>query len=170
VRADWRAAYGSPAHRDVLGAAMAIVQDRSRFGDIVMCGGYALLFCLTELADHVVMALTSAGRSTLRCIICDDVNAAAHKRDELRERRDTIPSFRLDACVASAFDLSRADAQSLINEGKVRLNHLPAIKCDAQVGESGLVSVRGIGRAVLKEKRGMNRKGRFGVLWECTFS
>ncbi|MDR2656788.1 MAG: hypothetical protein LBB86_03065 [Oscillospiraceae bacterium] len=169
VRAAWAAAYGSPAHRDLLGASLAIVQDRARFGDVVMGGGYALLFCLSELADYVVMTLTSAGRAALKCSIEPDPSSAIPDQAEpRRELRDTIPSFRLDACVASAFRISRAQAQGIIHEGKVRLNHLPELKPDAQVDEGGVVSVRGLGRAVLKEKLGVNRKGRFCVLWLCT--
>ncbi|GHU71280.1 putative RNA-binding protein YlmH [Clostridia bacterium] len=169
VRITWAAAYGSPAHRDLLGSSLAVVQDRSRFGDIVVGGGFALMFCAEELADHVVISLTQAGRVTVHCAIePDPASALPDQTEDRREVRDTIPSFRLDAGIASAFKLSRAQAQELIREGRVRRNHLPALDSDAQIKEGDMLSVRGLGHAELSETLGMNRKGRFGVKWICT--
>ncbi|MDR0396078.1 MAG: hypothetical protein LBH66_02105 [Oscillospiraceae bacterium] len=166
VRASWAEAYGSPSHRDLLGASLAVVQDRARFGDIVMNGGYALLFCLAEVAGYIADSLDSAGRVKLKCALEHDPQSSMPDQErDRREFRDTIPSFRLDACVASAFKLSRGQAQALIREGRVKLNHLPEPDADAKVGEGGLLSVRGLGRALLKERTGVNRKGRFSVVW-----
>jgi RNA-binding protein YlmH len=166
VLAKWAAAYGSPAHRDLLGASLAVIQDRSFLGDIILRDDCAYIFVIRDQAIHLAAETTQAGRVAVKCSVYEGAIVQG-ERDE-RFVRDTIPSFRLDAGTASAFWLSRAVAQEAIRAGKVKLNHIPETRTDAAIKEGDLISLRGIGRAKLFQALGVNRKGRLGVLWNCT--
>lgn len=166
VRVDWARQSRSPEHSDLLGASLAIIQDRSFLGDVVIGAGCAYIFVARELSWHLAESLVSVGRIGVKC--CQHTGGV--EADERAERyiRDTIASFRLDAAVSSAFNLSRGGAQEAISSGRVKLNHIPEIRPDARIKEGDLISVRGMGRALLFQSMGTNRKGRFGVLWRRT--
>lgn len=165
IQVRWDARFGTVRHPDLLGATLALCQDRSCFGDIQVSEGEAHLFVVAELAGYVSQSLTEAGRVRLH----NDVLAywPAPPEQRTRERRDTVASLRLDALTASAFDLSRSQAQALIREGRVKVNHLPQLQTDALLAMGDLLSVRGYGRAQLTQVGGKNRKGRTAIVWSC---
>ena len=166
VLVEWSRFNKAPEHRDLLGASLAIIQDRSFLGDVVIRPGCAYIFLTRELAGHLETSLISVGRVCVNCSQYSGVVEAGEQ--DARYIRDTVCSFRLDVCVASAFGLSRAAAQEAIVGGRVKLDHIPEVRQDASVSEGGLISIRGMGRAELYQTTGQNRKGRFGVIWSRT--
>lgn len=157
----WNPKYGSPGHRDILGALMGMGIAREHLGDIVMGADRAHLFVTGEMADYLLANLESAGRVRLKGARCQQLEQLPPPEGKLLHA--TVASPRLDALVAAGFQLSRAEAQALILQGRVRLNYREVLRTDAEVGEGDLVSVRGLGRFQLMEQRGPNRKGRNGV-------
>lgn len=158
--------YGSLTHRDILGATLSVVSDRSFIGDIVITGGFVYVAVLSSVADTLVAGLTSAGRVSLT----GEIYTGLAPKIESRERfvRDTLASLRLDACVASAYTMSRANAAEAIRKGLVKLDHLETDRTDAKLDTGSLISFRGRGRATLLEITGLSKKGRIGVIWKLT--
>jgi RNA-binding protein YlmH len=74
-----------------------------------------------------------------------------------------VQQERLDALVAGACRLSRAEAQRLIAGGLVKLNHVPCLRADARLAEGDLISVRGHGRVRVVAFQGESRRGRLIV-------
>ena len=161
VKISWRAQFGSPGHRDILGALMGLGFERERIGDIVMDRECAWLFAEPEMAVYIVSSLESAGRVSVKCSIVDGVPELPEP--EGRHVRDTVPSMRLDALVAAGFSLSRSEAARVIGQGKVWLNQVQTLRTDAPVPENALVSLRGTGRFRLEAVEGETRKGRWAV-------
>ncbi|HML45605.1 MAG TPA: YlmH/Sll1252 family protein [Clostridia bacterium] len=165
IQVTWDARYGTVRHPDLLGASLALAQDRSCFGDIWVEEGKAYLFVVRELSEHIAQSMTEAGRVRLQNTVLAQWPDPPEQR--VRTRRDTVASLRLDALAASAFDLSRSQAQDLIREGRVKVNHMPTLQTDAQLVVGDLLSLRGHGRAQLTEVGGKNRKGRTAIVWSC---
>ncbi|MCL2618488.1 MAG: YlmH/Sll1252 family protein [Defluviitaleaceae bacterium] len=157
----WNKAYGL-AHRDILGALMALGIERDTMGDIACEGNRANLVCLPELGDYVRTSFTKAGRVGVEVseIGLDELGA---KQESLKLRTDTVASLRLDAVMCAAFDLSRSQAAELISAGRVNLDYAQCLQPAREVGEGALISVRGLGRARLTEVGGTSRKGRIFV-------
>lgn len=148
----------APGHRDVLGSVLGLGIRRSCVGDIVVLPDRAYLFLESQLADHVALSLTSAGRVQIRTRVLE-----AWPEDEPPqgvEVRDTVSSLRLDAVVSGGFGLSRAAAADLIAAGHVKLRHVPAQRPDVRVGEGDAISVRGYGRLVIEQVGAPTKKGR----------
>ncbi|NLG26193.1 MAG: RNA-binding protein [Clostridiales bacterium] len=160
IRMRWNVRYGSPRHRDLLGALLGLGISRGKVGDVALDDGAAYAFVAAELAPFAA-GLESAGRVALR--VDRVAHAPALPPPEGRVARDTLPSLRLDALVAAGFSLSRAEAQRLIASGAVKLNHAPQLRPDAPVDEGDLISARGQGRARLIEVEGLTKKERYGV-------
>ena len=161
IRIAWRAQFGSPEHRDILGALMALGFERECLGDIVMDEGQAWLFCFSDMAPYIASSLTGCGRVSVRCEVCDEVPDMPPPRG--RETRLTVPSMRLDALIAAAFDLSRAEASRLVQQGRAFIDQRETLRSDAQVAPGALVSARGAGRFRVRRIEGETRRGRTAV-------
>ena len=144
VELSWRAQFGSPGHRDILGALMALGFERERIGDIVLADDRAFVFAEPEMAEYICRSLESAGRVSLRCRVVDGVPDLPPPVG--KTFRDTIASLRLDAVVAAGFSLSRSEASDHISHGRVYLNQEQILRPDAAVQEKDLISLRGEGR------------------------
>lgn len=161
VEMSWRAQFGTPEHRDFLGALMALGFERERMGDIVICGEKAFVFAEPEMADYIVRSLESAGRVSVKCRLAEgvpDIPPPAGKTF-----RDTVPSLRLDAVIAAGFSLSRSDASEQIARGKAFVNQALSLRPDAVINEGDLISLRGEGRIRIESVDGETKKGRIAI-------
>ena len=161
LRVDWNARYGSPGHRDILGALMGLGVGRETLGDIALLKEGALLFVHEDIADYVAANLESCGRVKVRVSPCGEEVAPPEPEGTLVYR--TVPSQRLDAVLAAAYDLSRQKAQEMIRAELVKVDHAVETRADARLEAGSLVSARGLGRFRVQEVTGLTRKGRVGL-------
>ena len=77
--------------------------------------------------------------------------------------RDTVLSLRLDAVLASAFQVSRNIASEWVKAGRVKVNWVECMKTDRALAQGDWLSVRGKGRAQLYEVGNRSQKGRTWV-------
>ena len=161
LRVDWNARYGSPGHRDILGALMGLGVGRETLGDIALLREGALLFVHEDIADYVAANLESCGRVKVRVSPCGEEVAPPEPEGTLLYR--TVPSQRLDAVLAAACDLSRQKAQEMIRAELVKVDHAVETRADARLEAGSLVSARGLGRFRVQEVAGLTRKGRVGL-------
>ena len=166
MRITWNGRFDSPAHRDLLGAALGLGIEREAIGDIAMGlwrgTACACMFVERELADYIAANMVMAGRIPVNAMAVDELCALTPP--EGRELRVTVQSPRLDAVVAAGCGLSRSDAQRLVSAGLVKLNHLPNTRGDAKVGPGDLISVRGYGRVKVTADLGQSRRGRQALM------
>ena len=122
LRVPWNARYGSPGHRDILGALMGLGVGRETLGDIALLQEGALLFVHEDMADYVPANLESCGRVKVRVSPCGEEVVPPEPEGTLIYR--TVPSERLDAVLAAAYDLSRQKAQEMIRAELVKVDHV----------------------------------------------
>ena len=157
----YAARFCSLSHRDLLGAFMALGLTRSCVGDMIISGEDVYLFAHETTADYLVASMTSAGRASL--------SLRALETPPVMPEPDgvsftaIVSSLRLDAVLAGAYRLSRAQAQEAIRSGLVKVNHLLCDRVDAAVVEDTLLSLRGKGRVRLVSIDGTTRKQRIGI-------
>ena len=159
---NWNAKFAKVEHRDLLGAVMGMSIERDATGDIVVAeNGRAYLFAERDMADYIAANLESAGRAHLAVARYD--GRVEPPAPEGSYRRITIASARLDAFVSSGYNLSRGEAQRLIQAGLVKKDHVPELRADARVEEGSLISVRGYGRMRVEKMMGETKKGRLAA-------
>lgn len=161
IRITWRAQFGSPGHRDLLGALMALGFEREKIGDIVLGRDFAYLFAEEDMAAYIASSLVNAGRVSLHAEAVDEVGDLP--APEGRTVRVVVASVRLDAVLAAAFSLSRSEAARLIEGGRAFVNQAEVLRVDAAVSEGALISLRGEGRVRLEQIEGETRKGRIAL-------
>lgn len=153
------AAFGSPGHRDYLGAILALGVRRDCVGDIRVSDNTAYVFCLESIASYLLANLESVGRCGVKTARVP-LSEAPQPERQYKTVSFTVKSLRLDSVCAGAFALARSAASAQIAQGNVSVNYVPCLKPDAPVRPGDILSLRGRGKATVGETGGATRKGR----------
>ena len=154
--------FGTPGHRDYLGAVLSLGIAREWIGDILISDHHAILFCFASVRQHIIENLTSVGRCSVRVTELP-LSEVVLPEKKLQTIRFTVMSFRLDAVCAGMFHLSRTLASEAISAGLVSLNYSICTKPDASVQVNDIISLRGKGKGVVLENGSITRKGRLSI-------
>ena len=158
------AAFGSPGHRDYMGALLGMGIGREWLGDIRVDGNLAYVFCMPSVMRHL-LGIEQVGRVSVKAEELPLSAVPAPKR-EVKELSFSVMSMRLDAIVAGLFHLSRTEAARLIEAGFLQLNYEECLKTDKPVREGDVLSLRGAGKGKITGTGGTSRKGRLFVYAE----
>ena len=161
LRSAFPAKFCSLSHRDILGAFMALGLTRACIGDIIIGDEDVFLFVAEQTADWVAQALTAAGKTPL-CFRPQEGRAPIPEPRGTRFR-SVVSSLRLDAVLAAAYRLSRAEAAQAVHAGLVKVDHRVCERVDKTVQEGTMLSVKGKGRVRLESMEGLTRKQRIGL-------
>ncbi len=162
VDVSYQEKFASLAHKDVLGALMGLGIKRKKVGDITPVNSGFQVAIDEALQTYVINTLDKVGRAGVK-VKAVPLSMAAERKVTTLDYMTTVKSLRIDAVVAAAYSLSRADAQQTILSERVKVNHLVVSKLDSLVSEGDLVSVRGQGRFVMESILGLSKKDRMRV-------
>ena len=153
----------SPSHRDFLGALMGAGIAREVLGDICVGKDSCDFFVTAEIAPYILQNFISAGRAKLR-ISQIPLSEVQVPEPEVKQIKDTLASLRLDSVISSGFRIGRSLATQYVCAGKVAINGLPCEKPDKAVTEGDKISLRGMGKILLRSVGGQTKKGRISVV------
>lgn len=151
-----------PAHRDFLGALLALGIKRELLGDILVAEGYAVVFC-HETAEDMIYHVDKVGRVGVSA-----VRGVAKPLPEIKTKKidASVSSLRLDCIVSAAVNVSREKSAALIKSGQVNADFLPCLNVSEELSEGTIISVCGSGRYKLSGISGETRRGRLRVIIE----
>ena len=152
----------SLSHRDFLGALMGAGIARETVGDICVGSGSCDFFVTAEIAPYILQNFTGAGRTKVQ-IAQIPISDVSVPDPETKEIRDTLASLRLDSVISAGFRIGRSAAAQYVASGRAAINGLPCEKPDKQVEEGAKISVRGLGKILLRSVNGQTKKGRISV-------
>lgn len=153
----------NPNHRDFLGALMGAGIARETVGDICVGQGCCDFFVTAEIAPYVLQNFTGAGRTKLHLerIPLSEVSVPEPEKKEIK---DTLASLRLDSVISAGFRVGRSVAAQYVTSGKAAIDGLPCEKPDKAVEQGAKISVRGLGKILLRAVNGQTKKGRISVI------
>ncbi len=156
--------FGSPGHRDYLGAVLGMGVGREWVGDIRIEGEQAYVFCLPSVQRHL-LSMEKVGRWGVKAEAIS-LSAVPEPERRVQEKSFSVQSLRLDAVAGGLFNLSRTEAARQIAAGNVSLNYAETLKTDQIVREGDILSLRGRGKGKINSTGGTSRKGRLFVYAE----
>jgi len=160
----WNAKFSRCDHRDLLGSLMALGMDRAYFGDLIALEDRAYLCTLPEMAARLPLEWEKAGNTPITLRELEEAPDIAPPQGQFL--RDTVPSLRLDAVLASGLKSSRGRAAEMIRAGAVSVDHALEERTDRTLSAGQLLSIRGFGRIRLREVGEPTRKDRLPVVLE----
>lgn len=149
------------SHRDFLGALMNLGINRNTLGDIFVKDKKAFLFCRDTMVDFITENLTRVRHTSVKIRVLESVDELPSP--EIRDIMVQLPSLRIDALVAKAYNLSRTASVEYFQRNLVFLNGRSCTENAKAVKEGDIVSVRGHGKMVLSEVCGSSKKGKLNV-------
>ncbi len=152
----------SLSHRDYLGSLLSLGINRSKIGDIYVRNTDAFVFCTDGIAEFLCKEWTQVRHTQIHCeAAAPDMGILA---PSLQQIIGTVPSLRLDALIATAFQTSRSKLAEAIDAGRVFINGKAVTKAGTELKAGDVVSVRGKGRFYLDEVKNTTKKGRTVVV------
>ena len=150
--------FGAPGHRDYLGALLGMGVGREWIGDILIQDSVAHVLCIQSVEAHL-LGIEKVGRCGVKtaAVTLDAVPVPERK---VKAVSFTVQSPRLDAVLSGLFHLSRTQAAERIRAGDASLNYAECLRPDAEIRPGDIVSLRGYGKAEVKDLGGQSRKGR----------
>ncbi len=152
-------------HRDYLGTVMSLGLTSQKLGDIVVFDGFAYIFIHSDMAEYVKDNLHKIGNQGVTVTVIENLKEIKIER-QYKTFGSVCASPRLDAVVASAVNISRAQSATLINGGKIKVNHREITHTAETVKEGDLLSIRGHGRFIVSSFDGETRKGRTHITFK----
>lgn len=149
------------SHRDILGALMNLGIRREMLGDIFPGEEESWLFCCEKIAPFIAENLARVRHTPVSAAVtaCPEALAApVYQTEELR-----LSSLRLDALIAHAFGLSRADAQEAFAAGRVFLDGRAVTDLTVSPEPGARITLRGAGRIRFDGLLGNTKKGKLLV-------
>lgn len=156
--------FGTPGHRDYMGAVLGMGVGREWVGDIRVDGDEAYIFCLPGVERHLV-TIDKVGRCGVKAAAVE-LSEVPEPVRQVKNVSFSVMSMRLDAVVGGMFDLSRTEAAKQIAYGNVSVNYSVSEKPDLAVKPGDVVSLRGAGKGTVTGTGGTSRKGRLFVYAE----
>ena len=151
--------FGAPAHRDYLGAVLALGIRREAIGDLRIFGETAFVFCLPSVQQLLLDELHTVGRVGVKPAVAV-LSAVPAPEIRVKTHTFTVKSLRLDAVAGAMFGMSRTAAAELIRMGAAKRNDLPCEHPDAPVREGDTISLRGHGKGRIKAVGDRSKKDR----------
>ncbi len=154
--------YSKASHRDYLGAILSVGIKREKMGDILVRDDGAYVFLAESIATYILNNLPKVKGVSVKAkqITPQEVTLPENKQKELNL---TCASLRLDVILAGGFNLSRSQANDLIQAKKVQVNHQEIADNDYRCEEGEIISVRTKGRIKIAEISGNTKKGKIKI-------
>lgn len=149
-------------HRDVLGALMHLGIERSKIGDIICREDGCYIFCQETIHRFIMEQLTQIRHTMVTLSVMDGLQKL-EVEPEWKEQTDMIASNRIDAIIAKAYHLSRAEAAAQLAAEKVFINGRCITNCNQACDNGAIVSVRGKGRFIFETDNVLSKKGKLRV-------
>ena len=152
------------AHRDFLGALLALGIKRETVGDILIEKGRAVAFISSDVADFVKNQITAVGKTgvTVSMGLLGELPPVSEKV----RQSSTVASSRIDCIIAALTNMSRTAAASAIIEGRVSVNSFTVTKLTQTVNSGDVITVRSYGKFNILSLNGVTKKGRTVLVFQ----
>ena len=146
------------AHRDFLGALMALGITRETVGDILIEDGRAVVFAAVDVAKFILTQIDKVGN--VGVALSEGFSAPLPQISKKQTFTVTVASTRLDCVVAALCGVSRKTAAEKIADGDVAINSASVTKPTANVAAENKITVRHKGKFDIVSCDSYSKKGR----------
>ena len=151
---------GKYTHRDYLGGVMKLGVKREKVGDIIVDNNGADIIIDKEISKFLLGNLKELTRFSKSIITLENIQNLRNVEIRKEELEIIVSSLRLDNIISELARCSRNKALEIINMERVFINFQVETKKTKQIKEGDIITIRGKGRFIIKEKIGQTKSGR----------
>lgn len=143
-------------HQNILGSLLSLNVKREVIGDIL--AEDSCFFVTEEMTPFIIKEFTKIGNHPITLTIFD--GRMLERKINLEEHVIYIDSLRLDLVVSKLIRKSRNEANLLIDNDMVQVNHMVASKATKTINENDVLSIRKYGRFILLDTSKTSKKNK----------
>ena len=147
-------------HRNVLGSLMGLGIKRESLGDIVINNGDVYIACTEEISKFIESEFKFIGKAPIEL---EEYNEKIENVIRYEDKNYFISSLRIDCVISAIYGISSSEAQELIIEGLVQVNHIINMNVSHVLKIDDIVSVRHKGKFKVTALNGKTRSDRLNV-------
>ncbi len=147
-------------HRNVLGSLMGLGIKRESLGAIVINNGDVYIACTEEISKFIESEFKFVGKAPIELEEC---NERIENVIRYEDKNYFISSLRIDCVISAIYGIYRSEAQELIIEGLVQVNHIINMNVSHVLKIDDIVSVRHKGKFKVTALNGKTRSDRLNV-------
>ncbi len=147
------------SHRDVLGTILSLGINRELIGDIYLNNNCSYVITKKEISKYLIDNLNKIKNIKVKLKEVEKNDLEFDDCDK-KEEKILVSSMRLDNIISSSLNTSRSKIEDLFSQNKVFVNWKIINKKDKIVKIHDVISIRGIGRIIIKESTGISKKGK----------
>lgn len=155
--------FRSLTHRDYLGSILSLGLKREKLGDVIVSDHEAVVFVAREVSEFIRLHLNKIANCSVEISQIRPENVLIEE-PEYKLVKGTVASLRADSVIALAYAISRANAQTMLKQDKVKINWKQNSKTNYEVKINDTISVSGKGRAVVLDIGKVTKSNRRHVL------
>lgn len=150
-------------HRDFLGVLMSLGIKRETIGDIIVKDGQAIVMAYKTICEPIINEVKNVGKTGV--VIRElDSNYIIEVNQQYEKTEGTVSSLRADSVVAMSIKQSRSKVNAMIKAAGIDVNNLHINEPDAEIKEGYIYSVKGYGKYILSEVKGLTKKQRLKIV------
>ncbi len=146
------------AHRDFLGALMALGITRESIGDILVEKGRAVVFVTDDVLKFVLTQIQKVGNVGVSVI--EGFSEPLPQVSAKQSLSTTVASTRIDCIVSAVCNISRGQATQKISDGLVSRNSVCVTKPTINVNPGDKITIRQKGKFEITSCDGHSKSGR----------
>ncbi|WP_148629546.1 RNA-binding protein [Bacillus sp. E214] len=149
-------------HRQILGTLMSVGLKREKFGDIWIEGERVQFVVAKDVASYLEMNISKMGNAGVKFqeIPADQAMTVT---EQWKECQVTVSSMRIDTILSAIANISRQKSQTLVQQGRVKVNWKQVDNPSYEIRESDVLSTRGIGRMKIFSIEGKTKKDKWKI-------
>lgn len=147
-------------HGQILGSLTGSGVERDRFGDIITDGENWQFFVFESMSDYIEDQVQKIGPYKIH-LIQKDFKDLLLPKDDSTDETISVQSLRLDTIIADVYDLSRQNAKTLVDHGKVQINWVANKNASSFITITDTLSVRGFGRIRINDIMGRSKNNKY---------
>ena len=147
------------SHRDVLGSILSLGVNRELIGDIYISEDCSYVIVKKEISKFLIDNLKKIRNVKVKLKKVDKDEIDCDISDKIEEKI-LVSSMRLDNILSSVLNTSRSKVNTYFEENKVFINWKNEQKKEKLIKNGDVISIRGVGRIVIKESTGISKKGK----------
>ena len=138
--------------------AVVMFGSEELFGDILIDGRYAYIFCMEHIIGVIKEQLDQVRHTR---VFVEEVSwEETGYVQKYKKKEGFVASMRLDVLVSQAFSLSRNISEKLLKSQKVFHNGKMCLSGGQKIKQGDIISVRGYGKFLVEDLGKTSKKGR----------
>ncbi|MBE6070738.1 MAG: RNA-binding protein [Clostridium butyricum] len=154
--------FSTLTHRDYLGGILGLGIERNKIGDLFVKENSCYVAIHEEIEDFIIYNIDKIGKSTCKVDIIEDMSLLPHVNFE--EEIIMVSSLRIDGVVSKLCNISRAKAQSLIDQGQILIDYAKIRDKSYELKSEERITIRKTGKFIVGSIVGTSKSGKLKVV------